>query len=247
MAFDLVNFAMSGLYGAVFILPLVMVLVFKDRMPYFPGRKVIRMLVHRLKDGEQPDENGNITDEQLTVVKDRRIWKIDKKKVPFFWVETKVMKGFAMDYKAFACVREVMGDRVLRVWEKIPGLDEGDNYVPIDLPPEVAHTQYRADLSVRGSTMVKDISRAYARGKQSNLWLETVLPVLSMMLMLLVVIFGFDFMSNTLQTSADTFSAATRDSATMVAVSCGGVPDDFIIPSITDTRPGLNNTGIPLG
>ena len=239
---DAGSFITSAVFGAVLILPLVAIFFLKDRLPMWPGRRIISMYIHRLKQDESPDDTGRITEEQLEVVGEKKIWKINQGKIPYFWVQTKGLNGFLMDYKAFASVRNIINKPCLRVWEKVPELEEGQNYVPIDIPSEMPHTKYKSDLSNRGKIMVRDIAKAYARGDSSPLWLQTVLPILAILAVIMVAIFSFDFLTKTLESSTNAYISSVRDSSYLIASTCGEVPDNFIPPSQQNQHPNLNNS-----
>lgn len=243
---DVVSSFLNVLFlGLLIIIPLFGVIFFRDRLSFWPGRRIIQIDVYNLMDGIVMPEDGCIQEDMLEIVRNWKAWEIKKKGVKWFWVEIGFLRGFQLDYKAKVSIRKFGGEPTVRLLEYKPKIYESDNFIPLDLPEKIPHSKYVGDLSAAGESMYTSVGLQLSRVNKRNLWIDVGLPMAALVFCMMMVILTNGYLSDQSKQASNAYIATINSAADRMVVACGGE----VVPygqNETEKQEESGSFGIPL-
>lgn len=190
---------------------------------------------------------------------DTYCWKINKKIIPWLWVDQGFMKGFVLDLTFLAYNAEISpGEKAIRVAHLSKGVWEGGNFYPIGQPDVIELDARRSifthkidkgtidqSISAMQTTAWDDYKKNRGRKEGDALisLLQAAAPYFLVVICLVAVIFTYDF-----STKSQEKTIAYTD-ANMKYCSIGYVYMNQIAPANNTTvaPTGLSALKLPIG
>lgn len=243
---DFIFSVVGGIFWASLLLgPPAIVLFFKHRFPFFPGRNVFEVQIYQLKEGRRRDMTGHVREEDIKLERTKRAWKHIDKKVPYCWIETGFMQGFDYDASAFVVARPSGKSGLIRLLELSPSVNSADNFVLIDIPAGMDESKVRAAISQNSRTALEAIRTENTRTSGLNPLYTIGLPALGIVALVVIVILTLQwatgYMQNITNAQTDRIVTATTSSARQIVYACGGQFYDPTIENKTQPQPAQQN------